>query len=133
MPTLRQDALVGKDRFPGRLDPVRRRGRKLCTERILEHPFPGIELEGEFDGAIFEIDEAEHAAHFRLDLLLGHALLVQAVRDVVVDRERVEERALLEDHADLLAHGHHLRLRVVRDVLAVNDDAARVGLQEAEY
>src|SRR5919112_56627 len=81
---------------------------------------------------VFEVDEAEHPAHLLLHLVLGHALLVQAVGDVVVDRERVEERALLEDHPDLLAHGHHLGLGVLGDVLAVNDDAARVGLEEAE-
>src|SRR4051812_17624376 len=82
---------------------------------------------------VFEVDEAEHPTHLLLDLFLRHALLVQAVRDVVVNRERVEERALLKDHADLLAYGHHLGLGVLRDVLAVHDDAARVGLEQPEY
>ena len=31
---------------------------KLLAERIVEHPFPGIELEREFDFAIVQIDEA---------------------------------------------------------------------------
>jgi hypothetical protein len=58
---------------------------------------------------------------------------VQAVGDVVVDGERVEERALLEDHPDLLAHAHHLGLRVLGDVFAVHEDAPRVGLEQAQY
>src|SRR2546423_4477504 len=82
--------------------------------------------------SVFEVYEAEHSPDLLLDLLFGDALLVQTVRDVVVDRERVEERALLEDHTDLLSDAHHLGLRVVRDVFAVNEYATLVGLQKAE-
>src|SRR5256714_5127409 len=81
---------------------------------------------------VFEVDEAEHAPDLLLDLFFGYALLVQSVGDVVVDRERVEERALLEDHSDLLSDAHHLGLCVVGDVLAVNEYAPLVRLQESE-
>ena len=36
--------------------------RELRAERVLKHPFPGIELEGELNSAIVEIDEAAIAA-----------------------------------------------------------------------
>jgi hypothetical protein len=29
----------------------------FCAERVVKHPFPGIELEGEFDWSVVEIDE----------------------------------------------------------------------------
>src|SRR5919198_3576959 len=125
------------------------RGRRVQSRRrLVEHddlraaderprdsdapPHAPRELDRHLVDGVLEVDEAEHAADLLLDLLLGHALLVQAVGDVVVDRTKVEERALLEDHADLLPDAHHLGLRVFGDVLAVYEDAARVGLQEAE-
>ena len=37
--------------------------------------------------------------------LIVHALLQQAIGDVVTDGERIEERTLLEDHADVTAEG----------------------------
>ena len=70
--------------------------------------------------------------HRRLDLRLGHPLFAQAVGDVVVNREAVEERAFLKDHADLLAHGHHLLFGVVGDVLTVDQNAARIGFDQPE-
>src|SRR6185437_13885779 len=59
LPQQRQDALVGEYGFPGWFDPARRRLRKFGAEGVVEHPFPGIELEGEFDVAIVEIDKAD--------------------------------------------------------------------------
>src|SRR6201990_816219 len=57
LPEHREDALVGEDGLPWRLDPARRRLEELCAERIAKHPLPGIELEGECDLAIVEIDK----------------------------------------------------------------------------
>ena len=58
LPQQRQNPLVGKDGLPWRLDPARRRLGEPRAERIVKHPFPGIKLERQFDGAIVEIDEA---------------------------------------------------------------------------
>ncbi len=58
LPEQRQDALVGEHGFPRRLDPARRRVLQLGTEGVVEHPFPGIELEGERDVGLVEVDEA---------------------------------------------------------------------------
>src|SRR5439155_25349814 len=58
LPEQGENALVGKDRLPWRLDPSRRRFRKLRAKGVVKHPFPGVELEREFDSAIVEIDEA---------------------------------------------------------------------------
>src|SRR6266849_3639923 len=57
LPQQRKNALVGKDRLPWRLDPSRRRVCQPRAERILEHPFPGIEFERELDCAVVEIDK----------------------------------------------------------------------------
>src|SRR6266404_2065451 len=52
LPQQSEYALVGKDRLPGRLDPAGRCCCELFTERVLKHPFPGIEFERERDFAI---------------------------------------------------------------------------------
>jgi len=56
-PQQRQDSLVREDRLPWRLDPLRGRSRQRTAEGLLHHPFPGIELEGEVDGFVLQVDE----------------------------------------------------------------------------
>jgi len=58
---------------------------------------------------------------------------VQAISDVIVNRQRVEERAFLKHHPDLLANAHHLFFSVVRDVFAVDEDLARIRFQQSEH
>jgi hypothetical protein len=53
-------------------------------------------------------------------------------RDVLVDRHEVKERRPLEDHAEALADGHEVALREVRYLGPVNEDAAAIGLQQAQ-
>jgi hypothetical protein len=48
-----------------------------------------------------------------VDFVVGDALLDELVGDVVADGERVEERALLEDHAGAGAQGEELLLGMV--------------------
>ena len=52
--------------------------------------------------------------------------------DIFEDGERIEERARLEDHGDAAAKLFKLGFGEVGDVLAVDEDAAGVGLEEAE-
>ena len=58
LPQQGQQSFVGQDRFPRRLDPAGRGARDFFAECVVKHPFPGIELEGERDLLIVEIDEA---------------------------------------------------------------------------
>ena len=53
------------------------------------------------------------------------------VGDVVADGERVEERALLKDHASAGAQGEKLLLGHVGDLFAKEQNAALIGAQEA--
>src|SRR5258706_863291 len=81
-----------------------------------------------------EVDEAEHLDDARLDLCLAHLrVLAEREGDVLEDRHRVEERAALEEHSDLLAHAPHLLFREVGDVLAVHEDAPLVRVVEAVH
>ena len=57
-------------------------------------------------------------------------ILNQAVGHVVSDVERVEQRALLEDHADVVAEGEQFAVLELGDVLAEHFDGARVGAEE---
>ncbi len=66
-----------------------------------------------------------------VDFVVGNLLLDQLVGDVVADGERIEERALLEDHAGAGAQGKELLLGHVRDLFAEEQNAALVGAQQA--
>ena len=57
LPKKRQHALVGKKRFPRRLEEPRRAHRRRATEGVGEHPFPRIELEQGLDHAAIAIIE----------------------------------------------------------------------------
>jgi hypothetical protein len=54
--------------------------------------------------------------------LLGDILLAQAIGDVIIDVEAVEERSLLEDHPDLAPDPHHLLFGPVGDLLTIDKD-----------
>ena len=85
LPEQGENALVGKDRLPWRLDPSRRRFRKLRAKGVVKHPFPGVELEREFDSAIVEIDEAAVFAEadiLDVDQRRGQARLGRGVPEI---------------------------------------------------
>ena len=54
-------------------------------------------------------------------------------RDVVVEVHRAEQRAVLEQHAELLAHLEQLVVGHVRDRLAVHEHVALVGVEQADH
>ena len=60
-------------------------------------------------------------------------LLGEPVADVLGDGQRIEQRALLEQHADVGAHGHELRLAQVIDPFPADADDPGIRLQEAEH
>ena len=58
------------------------------------------------------------------------AFLVELVADVFAHGERIEQRALLEDHPEVGADAHHVALRQLVHALAVHPDHAAVGVQQ---
>ncbi len=56
----------------------------------------------------------------------------QPEADVLAHGQRVEERVLLERHADVAAQLQQIDFRHLVDALAVDGDGARVGPQQAE-
>ena len=56
--------------------------------------------------------------------------LAQGKSHVLTDRQRVEQGPVLEDDSHLLANLLHLLLRIVGDVLASDNDPARVRLKK---
>ena len=65
-PEMGKQALVGEHHLPGRLEEPRRRGRHRRTERVLERPFPGVELEQGVEGLL--VRPAEGAVRPQADL-----------------------------------------------------------------
>jgi hypothetical protein len=95
--------------------------RRIPPERL-----GGIEAEG-----LLQLDKAQGIADAEVDFVVGNLLLNQLVGDVVADGERVEEGALLKDHAGAGAQREELLLGHVGDLFAEEQDAARIGAQEA--
>ena len=84
------------------------------------------EIEG-----LLQFNKAQGVADAAVDLLVGNPLLDQLEGHIVADGERVEERALLEDHAGAGAQVKKLLLGQGGDLLAEEPDAAPVGAQQA--
>ena len=63
----------------------------------------------------------------------GNALFAQPIRDVVIHRQAVEQRAFLKNHADFFPHGHHLFFVVTGDVFAVHKDLAGIRFQQSKH
>jgi len=73
------------------------------------------------------------AMETRRDLFLGDAaFLDQAEGHVVTHGHRVEQRALLEDHADLAAQVEQVLFLHLRDVVPQHRDAPAVGADQPE-
>jgi len=91
------------------------------------------EFGGDFIDGVFEGDELERFDDAAVNLLLGDAVFVEAVGDVVTDGEGVEESRLLEDHADAAAEFEEVDFGHRGDVVAEDVDGSGVGLEEAVY
>ena len=79
-----------------------------------------------------EADEPQHLLDARCDLIVRHVgLLDQPVADVLAHGQRIEQRAFLEQHADVGAHAQQLALGHLVDALAVDEDRARIRPQAA--
>src|SRR4051812_14506249 len=69
-----------------------------------------------------------------LDLVLALVrVLPEGERDVVVEVHRAEQRAVLEQHAELLAHLEQLLVRHGGDRPAMDQDVARVGIEQPDH
>ena len=95
-PQDRQDALVGHERLPGRLDHPALRGRDVLGERIGEHLLPRIELEERADHPVLGVGEL--AARGDADVLERHVMrdetrLLRGPRHVLDRREILVEAA----------------------------------------
>jgi len=67
-----------------------------------------------------------------VDLLVGDFFVLhELIADVVADSERIKERALLKDHASAGAEREELLLGQGIDLLAEEQDGARVGQQQS--
>src|SRR3954453_9555248 len=81
-----------------------------------------------------EADLAEAAIADLGDLVLGLVgVLAQRECHVVVDVHRAEERAVLEEDAELLAHLEEVVVAHVRDRLAVDEDVTVVRVEQADH
>ncbi len=96
----------------------------LSTRQLRRHPVH----------VLLEPDEPEHFLHAPIRLLFGHAaLFVQLVADVLLDAQRVEQRTLLEHHADVGSHLHDVLLAHRVHPFAVHEDRAAIRLQQSQY
>ena len=80
------------------------------------------------------LTSSSFSLHRTRDLFLGHLrVLAQRKGDVLEDGHRVEERAALEQHPELLAHAVQLFFGMIGDVFVFDDDAAGVGRFQSEH
>src|SRR4051812_24797911 len=95
---------------------------------------PARELVGHLVAGVGEADLAQAPVDDLGDLVLALVgVLPQRERRVVVEVHRAEERAVLEQDAELLAHLEQLVVLEVRHGLAVDQDVALVGIQQADH
>src|SRR3954447_15505022 len=81
-----------------------------------------------------EADLAQAAADDLLDLVLALVgVLTQGEADVVEQVHRAEQRAVLEQDAELLAHLEEVVVGHVGDRLAVDEDVALVGVEQPDH
>jgi hypothetical protein len=100
--------------------------------RTLAHP--ARQLVGHLVAGVGEADLGEPAMDDLHDLVLALVgVLAQRKGDVVQEVHRAEERAILEQDAELLAHLEQLVVGHVRDRLAVDEDVALIGIQQADH
>ena len=88
-------------------------------------------LGGIFFEGLLELDEAECFADALVDFGFVHGFLAEAEGNVVRDGEGIEERAFLEDEADLAAEIQQLGFGHFAYVVAHDEDLAGIGMNEA--
>ena len=82
---------------------------------------------------MFQFDEPQRLQHAGVDFVRDLAgFLDQAIGDVLFDVQRVEQGALLEDHADVAAKLEQLLLSHAAHFFAQHDDAAGIRLEQAK-
>jgi hypothetical protein len=79
----------------------------------------------------FDFDEAKLLLYATLEFVAGQPDIGKGKCDVLPDCHRIEKGSRLKNQLNFAAHFCELALLQIRDVLAVNDDPARVGFQEA--
>ena len=102
----------------GRLTSARASATRCCS--------PPESLSGLRRASASQLDQLQHLGDAFPDLRLGHAFLLQAVGDVLVDRHVGKQRVGLEHHVDRALVGRH-----GGHVHAVDEDAAGRRLLEA--
>ena len=81
---------------------------------------------------VISAHQFDQPPHEHLDLLLGEATaLTQRESDVLAHAERIEERAVLENHGHSLANGLHAFFGESCDLLTLDANGARIRLEEA--
>ena len=94
-------------------------------------PVPGGKLAGQFVQDLIHFQQVRQLIDVGIDVVGGQAgLLFHRKRDIVRDRQRIEQCAGLEHHGDLAPNFFKLLFREVRDVLAVNENSAGIRFQE---
>ena len=92
------------------------------------------ELVGHLRARRLEPDLAQPPHDEVLDLVLALVrVLAQREGDVVVEVHRAEQRAVLEQDAEPLAHGEQLFVAHRRDGAAVHEHVALVGVEQADH
>src|SRR5215211_512996 len=92
------------------------------------------ELVGHLVVGALEADLAQAPRDDVRDLVLALVrVLAEREADVVVEVHRAEERAVLEQDAELLAHLEQVVVRHVGDGLAVDEDVAVVGIEQPDH
>jgi hypothetical protein len=126
LPQQRQQALVGEDRLPRRLQPAHTRPGEVRSVPLTQHVLPGIELEAGLQLQVLGVHEA--AVGVQADALHGHELGLQprlnrhvlqvADRLPVLDHIGVagemDEAAVREDDAETVAQSLVHSVELVR-------------------
>jgi len=111
--------------------PAGRRRTRAQTPRASACP---RQLSGVFALVAGEVDERDDAADAVSDLALLQAQpLAQRKRDVVVNVQRIEQRASLKQDAQLPPRPLQLDLVHLRDVLTVELHGAAIGLEQPAH
>ena len=139
MPQVPQlDDLVIHARGIDRVEP----GRRIVKEHQARHrrdgtsdrdaaPLPARKRRGHAIDVFAEPDESQHFFDARVHLLSRHVRrLVQPIANILGHGQRVEERILLEQHANVAAHVEQFTLVKVIDPPSIDEDAPRIGTQQ---
>ena len=128
--------VLGRDRIEARgrlvveqdLGPVderARQARRACAARPTARRGTSARCPATFG----QVEPSQQIAHALHDLVARQVVaLEQRERDVLDDVHRVEQRRVLEHHAELAAQASHLDVAERHDVLAVDPDLPASGL-----